>query len=70
MNIVIQSSQQILASYLGSGGAFDGFNPLYQVRGPRSIQLTLNLRFEDSFFVREFPCVVEHPARSRMLLRP
>jgi len=45
MNIVIQSSQQILASYLGSGGAFDGFNPLYQVRGPRSIQLTLNLAF-------------------------
>jgi hypothetical protein len=34
-----------LASSLGAGGAAGGFNPLYQVGGPRSIQLALKLAF-------------------------
>jgi hypothetical protein len=35
-------SPQTLASGLGTSG---GFNPLYQIGGPRSIQLVLNLQF-------------------------
>jgi hypothetical protein len=38
-------STQTLANGLGSGGANGGFNPLYQVGGPRSIQLALKLQF-------------------------
>ena len=38
-------STNILASSLGSGGAGGGFNPLYQIGGPRSIQLALKLQF-------------------------
>jgi hypothetical protein len=38
-------STQTLASFLGSGGANGGFNPLYQIGGPRSIQLALKLQF-------------------------
>jgi Carboxypeptidase regulatory-like domain/TonB dependent receptor-like, beta-barrel len=38
-------STQTLASSLGSGGPNGGFNPLYQIGGPRSIQLALKLRF-------------------------
>jgi hypothetical protein len=38
-------STQTLASSLGSGGASGGFNPLYQIGGPRSIQLALKLQF-------------------------
>jgi len=38
-------STQMLASFLGSGGANGGFNPLYQIGGPRSIQLALKLQF-------------------------
>lgn len=38
-------STQTLANSLGSGGASGGFNPLYQVGGPRSIQLALKLQF-------------------------
>src|SRR5262249_49731687 len=38
-------STQMLASSLGSGGPNGGFNPLYQVGGPRSIQLALRLEF-------------------------
>jgi hypothetical protein len=38
-------STQTLASSLGSGGAYGGFNPLYQIGGPRSIQLGLKLAF-------------------------
>jgi len=38
-------STQTLASSLGTGGAFGGFNPLYQIGGPRSIQLALKLAF-------------------------
>jgi hypothetical protein len=38
-------STQTLANSLGSGGANGGFNPLYQIGGPRSIQLALKLQF-------------------------
>jgi hypothetical protein len=38
-------STQTLASSLGSGGANGGFNPLYQIGGPRSLQLALKLQF-------------------------
>jgi len=38
-------STQSLASSLGSGGANGGFSPLYQIGGPRSIQLALKLVF-------------------------
>jgi hypothetical protein len=38
-------STQTLANFLGSGGANGGFNPLYQIGGPRSIQLALKLQF-------------------------
>ena len=38
-------STQTLAGSLGSGGASGGFNPLYQIGGPRSIQLALKLQF-------------------------
>jgi hypothetical protein len=37
--------RQMLASSLGSRGANGGFNPLYQIGGPRSIQLALKLQF-------------------------
>jgi hypothetical protein len=38
-------STQTLANALGSGGANGGFNPLYQIGGPRSVQLALKLQF-------------------------
>jgi hypothetical protein len=38
-------STQTLANSLGSGGANGGFNPLYQIGGPRSIQFALKLEF-------------------------
>lgn len=38
-------STQTLANSLGSGAANGGFNPLYQIGGPRSIQLALKLQF-------------------------
>ena len=38
-------STATLASSLGSGGPSGGFNPLYQIGGPRSIQLALKLQF-------------------------
>ena len=38
-------STQTLASSLGASGANGGFNPLYQIGGPRSIQLALKLAF-------------------------
>jgi hypothetical protein len=38
-------STQTLASSLGTGGGNGGFNPLYQVGGPRSVQLALKLMF-------------------------
>jgi hypothetical protein len=36
---------QTLANGLGLGGANGGFNPLYQLGGPRSVQLALKLLF-------------------------
>src|SRR6267142_960635 len=44
-NPLFGHSTQTLASSLGSGGANGGFNPLYQIGGPRSIQLALKLAF-------------------------
>ncbi len=38
-------STQTLPNSLGSGGANGGFNPLYQIGGPRSIQFALKLQF-------------------------
>jgi len=38
-------STQTLANRLGSGGPNGGFSPLYQIGGPRSIQLALKLLF-------------------------
>jgi hypothetical protein len=36
---------QMLNNYLGAGGQSGGLNPLYQIGGPRSIQLALKLQF-------------------------
>ena len=38
-------STQSLANGLGSGGSNGGFSPLYQIGGPRSIQLAAKLQF-------------------------
>jgi hypothetical protein len=38
-------STRTLANSLGAGGASGGFNPLYQIGGPRSVQLALKLQF-------------------------
>ncbi|HWR36824.1 MAG TPA: carboxypeptidase regulatory-like domain-containing protein [Clostridia bacterium] len=38
-------STQTLAASLGAGGINGGFSPLYQIGGPRSIQLALKLQF-------------------------
>ena len=38
-------STQMLNNYLGAGGQSGGLNPLYQISGPRSIQLALKLQF-------------------------
>ena len=38
-------STQMLNAWLGSGGQSGGLNPLYQIGGPRSIQLALKLQF-------------------------
>jgi hypothetical protein len=35
----------MLGRGLGSGGSSGGFNPLYQVGGPRSVQLAAKLTF-------------------------
>ena len=39
------SSTSMLGRSLGSGGASGGFNPLYQIGGPRSIQFSLKFGF-------------------------
>jgi hypothetical protein len=44
-NALFGRSTQTLANGLGPGGANGGFNPLYQIGGPRSIQLALKLVF-------------------------
>jgi hypothetical protein len=38
-------ASHMLANYLGGGGQNGGLNPLYQIGGPRSIQLALKLQF-------------------------
>jgi hypothetical protein len=38
-------STQTLNNWLGSGGQGGGLNPLFQIGGPRSVQLALKLRF-------------------------
>ena len=44
-SLLFGQSTMILASYLGSGGQSGGLNPLYQIGGPRSIQLAPKLQF-------------------------
>ena len=44
-NALFGRSTQTLANSLGSGGVNGGFNPLYQIGGPRSIQFALKLQF-------------------------
>jgi len=44
-NPLFGQSTQTLNNYLGSGGQNGGLNPLYQIGGPRSIQLALKLQF-------------------------
>lgn len=38
-------SQRMYGRSLGSGGTLGGLNPLYQVGGPRSVQMSLKMRF-------------------------
>jgi hypothetical protein len=38
-------SVRMLGQSLGSGGIDTGFSPLYQIGGPRSIQLALKVQF-------------------------
>ena len=40
-NALFGRSTQTLANALGTGGANGGLNPLYQIGGPRSVQLAL-----------------------------
>ena len=40
-----RQATQMLASALGTGGDSGGLNPLYQIGGPRSAQLSLKLMF-------------------------
>jgi hypothetical protein len=40
-----EAIQNSVVNALGAGGATGGFNPLYQVGGPRSIQFALKLQF-------------------------
>jgi Carboxypeptidase regulatory-like domain/TonB dependent receptor len=44
-NPLFGQSTMMLANSLGSGGQSGGLNPLYQIGGPRSIQLAIKLRF-------------------------
>jgi len=44
-NPLFGRSTQTLANGLGSGEANGRFNPLYQIGGPRTIQLALKLQF-------------------------
>jgi hypothetical protein len=44
-NALFGRSTQTLANSLGTGGSNGGFNPLYQIGGPRSIQLAMKLQF-------------------------
>jgi hypothetical protein len=44
-NALFGRSTQTLANSLGAGGSNGGLNPLYQIGGPRSVQLALKLSF-------------------------
>lgn len=44
-NVAFGQATQLLGRSLGSGSFGGGFNPLYQVGGPRSLQLVLRLQF-------------------------
>jgi hypothetical protein len=44
-NPLFGQATMTLARFLGSGGQSGGLNPLYQIGGPRSIQLALKLQF-------------------------
>lgn len=44
-NATFGQSNQMLGRSLGSGGVSGGLNPLYQIGGPRSVQLVLRLQF-------------------------
>jgi hypothetical protein len=44
-NALFGQSTQMLGRSLGVGGRLGGFSPLYQIGGPRSIQLILKLKF-------------------------
>jgi hypothetical protein len=45
LNTAFGFSQSMFGRSLGSGGATGGFNPLYQIGGPRSLQFALKLMF-------------------------
>jgi hypothetical protein len=45
-NTAFGKSPSMFGSSLGSGGLLGGFSPLYQIGGPRSIQLVLSFHFE------------------------
>ena len=45
LNTAFGFSQTMFGRSLGSGGAAGGFNPLYQIGGPRSMQFALKLMF-------------------------
>lgn len=45
LNTAFGFSQSMFGRSLGSGGASGGFNPLYQIGGPRSIQFAMKLLF-------------------------
>jgi hypothetical protein len=44
-NILFGQSIQMLNRSLGSGGINGGLSPVYQIGGPRSIQLAVKLHF-------------------------
>ncbi len=44
-NPLFGQSTEMLGRSLGSGGVSGGFSPLYQIGGPRSVQLALKLQF-------------------------
>jgi hypothetical protein len=44
-NPLFGQATQMLGRSLGTGGQSGGLNPLYQIGGPRSIQLALKLKF-------------------------
>ncbi len=45
LSVGLALSTQMVSQSLGRGGLNGGLNPLYQIGGPRSIQLALRLVF-------------------------